>query len=303
MELENLPKPITNSEHYWRYIAENLGGGGGGSSVLVTKTVTENGVYSAADDSADGYSRVTVNVPAEIPDEIRDTIEDITHERPETVEEVITAIEKIEDDVPDEIKDAIEDITGNRPETKDEVIGAIEDIEYINVPEVDPDDPTHITGDGAISVQGSDDLDTCLGNMGTYFTGEESIVIPKILTVRAWLKKYTATTNYSKEAAAEVILDGIGRAVQNPLTTRVMLKDSHYIRISRIYLSIAEQTTTGQYTLQCSFTFAGQFEVDMHGTRTSWRTSTFEIRVYESDLPRADMEDIISNSRYIILQG
>ena len=36
---------------------------GGGGSTLVTKTITENGTYTATDDSADGYSEVTVNVP------------------------------------------------------------------------------------------------------------------------------------------------------------------------------------------------------------------------------------------------
>ena len=34
----------------------------GGGSVLVTKTITQNGTYSAEDDNADGYSEVTVNV-------------------------------------------------------------------------------------------------------------------------------------------------------------------------------------------------------------------------------------------------
>lgn len=38
------------------------GGGGGGSATLITKTITENGTYDAEDDSADGYSSVTVNV-------------------------------------------------------------------------------------------------------------------------------------------------------------------------------------------------------------------------------------------------
>lgn len=38
-------------------------GGGGGSSTLITKTITANGTYNASDDSADGYSSVTVNVP------------------------------------------------------------------------------------------------------------------------------------------------------------------------------------------------------------------------------------------------
>lgn len=39
------------------------GGGGGGSAVLVDKTITANGEYDPADDNADGYSGVTVNVP------------------------------------------------------------------------------------------------------------------------------------------------------------------------------------------------------------------------------------------------
>ena len=42
-------------------------GGGGGSPapapVLIEKSVTGNGTYTAADDEADGYSAVTVNVP------------------------------------------------------------------------------------------------------------------------------------------------------------------------------------------------------------------------------------------------
>lgn len=36
---------------------------GGGGSTLVTKTITENGTYTATDDGANGYSEVTVNVP------------------------------------------------------------------------------------------------------------------------------------------------------------------------------------------------------------------------------------------------
>ena len=39
------------------------GNGGGGGSVLITKTITDNGVYNASADNADGFSRVTVNVP------------------------------------------------------------------------------------------------------------------------------------------------------------------------------------------------------------------------------------------------
>lgn len=39
-----------------------IGGGGSGSAVLIPKTITANGVYSASSDSADGYNEVTVNV-------------------------------------------------------------------------------------------------------------------------------------------------------------------------------------------------------------------------------------------------
>ncbi len=38
---------------------------GGGSATLVTKEITSNGTYRASDDSADGYSQVTVNVPSQ----------------------------------------------------------------------------------------------------------------------------------------------------------------------------------------------------------------------------------------------
>lgn len=37
--------------------------GGGGSATLIEKSVTDNGVYNASDDSADGYSKVAVDVP------------------------------------------------------------------------------------------------------------------------------------------------------------------------------------------------------------------------------------------------
>lgn len=36
---------------------------GGGGSTLIEKTITANGTYNASDDSADGYSKVTVDVP------------------------------------------------------------------------------------------------------------------------------------------------------------------------------------------------------------------------------------------------
>lgn len=44
--------------------AKLAGSGGGGEAVLKTKTVTANGVYNASSDRADGYSKVTVNVPS-----------------------------------------------------------------------------------------------------------------------------------------------------------------------------------------------------------------------------------------------
>lgn len=42
--------------------AKNISGGGT-TPTLVEKSITANGVYNAADDNADGYSKVTVNVP------------------------------------------------------------------------------------------------------------------------------------------------------------------------------------------------------------------------------------------------
>jgi len=43
---------------------------GGGSSTLIPKTITQNGTYDPADDNADGYSAVDVNVYQEINDSI-----------------------------------------------------------------------------------------------------------------------------------------------------------------------------------------------------------------------------------------
>ena len=40
-----------------------INGGGGGSATLVEKSINANGTYNASGDSADGYSKVTVNVP------------------------------------------------------------------------------------------------------------------------------------------------------------------------------------------------------------------------------------------------
>ena len=49
-------------DYYDLLLAKKLGGGGG-SATLIEKSVNANGVYNAADDEADGYSKVTVNVP------------------------------------------------------------------------------------------------------------------------------------------------------------------------------------------------------------------------------------------------
>lgn len=45
-------------------VEQESSGGGGSSATLITKTISANGTYSAEDDSADGYSEVTVNVPS-----------------------------------------------------------------------------------------------------------------------------------------------------------------------------------------------------------------------------------------------
>lgn len=45
------------------YATVDVAVSGGGSATLITKSITENGTYDAEDDSADGYSSVTVTVP------------------------------------------------------------------------------------------------------------------------------------------------------------------------------------------------------------------------------------------------
>ena len=45
-------------------VAQAIGGGGGEAPVLVSKTVTENGIYAASTDNADGYRSVTVALPS-----------------------------------------------------------------------------------------------------------------------------------------------------------------------------------------------------------------------------------------------
>ncbi len=48
--------------YYDVLFAKKLAGGGGSAPVLIEKDIAENGTYTAADDNADGYSKVTVNV-------------------------------------------------------------------------------------------------------------------------------------------------------------------------------------------------------------------------------------------------
>ena len=45
------------------YIIGKNSGGGGGEAVLVNKNIDANGTYNASSDDADGYKKVTVNVP------------------------------------------------------------------------------------------------------------------------------------------------------------------------------------------------------------------------------------------------
>lgn len=48
-------------------LVDGSGGGDAPAPVLITKSVTENGVYAASSDNADGYSSVTVEVPSDTP--------------------------------------------------------------------------------------------------------------------------------------------------------------------------------------------------------------------------------------------
>ena len=66
-----VPKPVTRKEMFLQRVALNgggTGGGGGASAILIEKPITANGTYNAISDGADGYSKVTVNVPNVIPD-------------------------------------------------------------------------------------------------------------------------------------------------------------------------------------------------------------------------------------------
>lgn len=58
----NMYFDVTNSSYYGTYTIKVVQESGAGGSTLIEKSITANGVYNASDDSADGYSKVTVNV-------------------------------------------------------------------------------------------------------------------------------------------------------------------------------------------------------------------------------------------------
>lgn len=59
----------TSSDATFSEMAQNIENIPTGGGILIPKTITENGVYNAADDNADGYSSVDVNVPEKDPNE------------------------------------------------------------------------------------------------------------------------------------------------------------------------------------------------------------------------------------------
>ena len=68
-------EPITREEYFLADVIEAIeSGGGGGGSDLGTKNISANGTYKASDDSLDGYSKVTVDVPASAVDSGTKTI-------------------------------------------------------------------------------------------------------------------------------------------------------------------------------------------------------------------------------------
>lgn len=63
--VQNSSSSKWRSGQVYNYELSTIGTGGGSSSpTLVTKEITVNGTYTASNDSADGYSSVTVNVPS-----------------------------------------------------------------------------------------------------------------------------------------------------------------------------------------------------------------------------------------------
>lgn len=62
-ELDTGKRFLFDAENTTWYEVSSGGGGGGGSATLIEKSISANGVYNASEDSADGYSKVTVDVP------------------------------------------------------------------------------------------------------------------------------------------------------------------------------------------------------------------------------------------------
>ena len=68
---------VTSAEHivagYYGHLAngQRVLGTGQTTPNLTTKTISANGTYSASSDNADGYSEVTVNVPASAPKNVQ----------------------------------------------------------------------------------------------------------------------------------------------------------------------------------------------------------------------------------------
>lgn len=62
MQIYNNNSPGFDSVIEPSLIADFKAGNGGDSATLIEKSITENGTYSAVDDEANGYSKVTVNV-------------------------------------------------------------------------------------------------------------------------------------------------------------------------------------------------------------------------------------------------
>ena len=60
----------------------------GTAPTLITKQITENGTYTAADDNADGYSDVTINVP----DQSKDTLNSLIDRSITTITNDVTSI-------------------------------------------------------------------------------------------------------------------------------------------------------------------------------------------------------------------
>jgi len=62
-ELDTGKKFLFDAENTtWNEVSS--GGGGGGGSTLIEKSISANGTYNASSDNADGYSKVTVDIPS-----------------------------------------------------------------------------------------------------------------------------------------------------------------------------------------------------------------------------------------------